>query len=48
MRFRTYGVDLSGPAAGWAAAVLSDPEIAEWVRLAAAETETVIADEVGQ
>ena len=48
MRFRTYGVDLDGPAARWAAAVLGDPDIVDWVRLAAAETATVTADETGQ
>ena len=48
MRFRTYGIDLSGPAARWADAVLSDPDIVDWVRLAAAETEIVAADEAGQ
>jgi glutathione S-transferase len=48
MRFRTYEVDLNGPAARWAEVVLSDPDIEDWVRLAEAETEIVEADEVGQ
>ncbi|MCZ6499725.1 MAG: glutathione S-transferase family protein [Gammaproteobacteria bacterium] len=47
MRFRTYDIDLSEPAASWANAVLSDPEIEDWVRLAAEETELVAADETG-
>ncbi len=48
MRFRTYGVDLSEPAAHWVNAVLSDPDIEDWVRLAEAETEIIEAEEVGQ
>ena len=47
MRFRTYGIDLSGPVARWAKAVLSNPDIEDWVDLAEAETEIVEADEVG-
>lgn len=47
-RFATYGVELASPlAAGYAAALLEEPAMVEWVTAARAETEVVVADEAG-
>jgi glutathione S-transferase len=47
LRFTTYGV--SGPPAvqDYVAMVLADPDVAEWMRQGAAETEVIEADEAG-
>lgn len=46
-RFQTYGLTLSGQAAEYAATVLADPPVKQWVAAAKAETAVVAADEAG-
>jgi glutathione S-transferase len=44
-RFRTYGVDLSGAARDYAAAMLAHPFLHEWEQAALRETDVIEADE---
>jgi len=47
LRFRTYGVPLTGGAAAWVNTLLADPAVMEWVAAALAEPEVVPSDEAG-
>ena len=48
LRFRTYGIDLSGPSSAYRNTVLADPPLLEWMRAAHTETLRVEAiDSVG-
>jgi len=47
-RFRTYGIQLTGEAAGFCATVLAHPAVVDWVAAAEAETEIVPSDEAGE
>jgi glutathione S-transferase len=46
-RFRTYGVELGGQAAGYSKTVLGDSAVREWMAAGEAETEVVPSDEAG-
>ncbi len=46
-RFQTYSVAMTGAASRYAQALLAHPALVEWAAAAAAETETVAADEAG-
>ena len=47
LRFATYGTPLTGAAADYAATVLADGAVGEWLEEAAAEQETIEREERG-
>lgn len=46
-RFRTYGVDLPEPLAGWQTTLLECPAMQEWTAAARAETEVIAHEDIG-